>query len=125
MSALYKKPEPEEYDSPGLTLKKGRWSLWQENNCSTLWHQCSKSKEEVYGQKLKGIVVYPLQWMVRSRKTNKDIECHWACGGCLAKPPESILVPWMMHNFDSLAELMENDVSRNWNHPYRSGGSVL
>lgn len=48
----YKKNNHDEYKSTELTMKKGWWSLWQEDNgTSTLWHQCSKSREEIYGAK--------------------------------------------------------------------------
>ena len=46
----YKANQPDDYKADDLTMKKGRWSLWQETNgTSTLWHQCSKGKEEVQG----------------------------------------------------------------------------
>lgn len=105
----YKNNVEEEYQSSELTMKKGRWSLWHESNgTSTLWHQCSKGKEVVYGEKKTAIVVYPIKYRTKSKFNGKSINPRWCCGMCDSKPPESILVPWMMHNFDDLSSYQDN-----------------
>lgn len=97
-----------EYKSAELNMKKGRWSLWKEgNDGSSLWHQCSKTREDVFGEDKKSIVLYPIAYRTWSYKTKKDLKPRWCCGMCDKKPPESILVPWLLLNWDDLPTLME------------------
>jgi len=102
----------DEYASPDLTMKKGRWSMWKEPNGSSLWHQCTKSRTEV-GKEKDAVVVYPIKYRTWSFKSKKEIKPRWCCGMCDKKPPESILFPWMIHNFDGLADIMEEGAMGN------------
>lgn len=102
----YKKDEEKEYGSPELLMKRGRWSLWKEDDESSLWHQCSKGKEEVLGHDVKQIVLHPIRYVRFNHKTNKNIKPAWRCGMCMKKPPESILSVYLIHNFDSISKEM-------------------
>lgn len=105
-----KKDQPKEYESPEVLMKKGRWSLWQEDDGSSLWHQCSKGTEEVdseyEGRKSnRAIVVYPIGYHKYHRSGKERHTPGWLCDMCRTKPPESILSVFLIHNLDHISEL--------------------
>ena len=95
-----------EYDSPELLMKRGRWSLWDEDDASSLWHQCSKEKETIYDEP-PSIVVYPLKYLKYSTTTQRLIKPRWGCGMCGKPPPDSILTVWQLHNFNEVSAEMD------------------
>ena len=125
----YKKDDKKEYDSPELLMKRGRWSLWKEDDESSLWHQCSKGKEEVdkwdeCGTEMK-IVLYPVRYVRFNHRTSKEVKPAWKCGTCMKKPPKSILSVYVLHNFDNISDEMgHRDImgTDGWLPP---GGSTI
>lgn len=105
-----KKDQPKEYESDELLLKKGRWSLWQEGDSSSLWHQCSKGEEPLdFGSKKKAIVLYPIQWHTHHQSGKKRHSPGFLCNMCRKTPPKSILSVYILHNFDDMAEMTARD----------------
>jgi len=102
--------EPDDYASPHLLMKRGRWSLWKEPEGSSFWHQCNPNKEEVTVWVPTSTNATELQFVLYSvgytrwDQRGRLVKPAWRCEMCGRKPPESILGTYLIHNFDNISE---------------------